>query len=210
MQIKKLTLRRNGFIGRLYQPDENQFPGKGFLIVGGGDGCYSVTKSVAAYFAHAGLTALAIAYWNKPGLPSEVSNIPLEIIEKPVGFLHDLGIQKVGMWGISKGAEYALLCASYFPNLISSVVAVSPSSHVIQGFQMTNSHHLLPKPIESSPFTYQGRPLPYVKTRDCSKRCLIESIKRRTVYFRPGYVHIYEEAEEKNRIPVENAVVQYY
>ena len=186
-----------------YQTDKNRFPGKAFLIVGGGDGNYSITKAVADYFARAGLTTLAVAYWNKPGLSYTVSKIPLETIEKPVKLLRKLGAQKVGMWGISKGAEYALLCGSYLPELISAVVAVSPASHVIQGFQTTNSHHLFPKPIETSPFTYQGIPLPYVKTQDCVKRCLIESVKRRSIYFRSGYEHIYDEPAKNTIIPVE-------
>lgn len=203
MEIQNFTLKQDGFIGRLCRPEDNHFPGKAFLVVGGGDGRYSITKAVAAYFAGAGLTALALAYWNQPGLPSEVAHIPLETIEKPVELLREQGAQKVGMWGISKGAELALLCGSYFPELISAVVAVSPASHVIQGFQMTNRHHLMTKPLETSPFTYQGNPLPYVKTQESAKRSLMESIRRRGIYFRPGYEHVYDAPPEETAIPVE-------
>ena len=138
-----------------------------------------------------------------PGLPSAVADIPLETIEKPVELLHKLGIQKIGMWGISKGAEFALLCGSYFPELISTVVAVSPASHVIQGFQMTNFHHLITKPLDASPFTYKGLPLPYLKTSASPKRCILESIERRSIHFRPGYERVYDEPAEEAHIPVE-------
>ena len=62
MEIQNFKLKHVGFTGRLYRPGENKFPGKALLIVGGGDGLYSITKAVAAYFAKNGLTALALAY----------------------------------------------------------------------------------------------------------------------------------------------------
>ena len=198
------NLQRDGFSGTLYQPDQNRFPGKAVIVVGGGDGMFSLTKGGAAQLARVGMTALALAYWNRPGLRDTFTEIPLEYAAKAAAFLHSKGIRKVGMWGISAGSEYTLLCGSYFPELFSALVAVSPCAAVIQGFQMSNRNHLFPRPIPSSPFTYKGKPLPYVKTEDLSKECMRQSFLRRTVYFKPGYAHNLERTTEENVIPVEN------
>ena len=204
MKEFKSNLQRDGFLGTLYQPDRNRFPGKAVIVVGGGDGMYSLTEGGAERLAREGMTALALAYWNRPGLRDTFTEIPLEYAEKAAAFLHSKGIKKVGMWGISAGAEYALLCGSYFPEQFSALVAVSPCAAVIQGFQMCNRTHLIPRPIQASPFTYGGKPLPYVRTVDRSRECIEESLRRRTVYFKLGYAHNFERTTEENVIRVEN------
>ena len=196
--------QRDGFLGMLYQPDQNRFPGKAVIVVGGGDGMFSFTDSVAERLAREGMTTLALAYWNKPGLRDTFTEIPLEYAAKAASFLLSKGIKKVGMWGISAGAEYTLLCGSFFPELFSALVAVSPCAAVIQGFQMCNRTHLFPKPVDASPFTYKGKPLAYVKTVDRSKECIRQSLRRRTVYFKPGYAHNFERTTEENVIRAEN------
>ncbi len=108
------------------------------------------------------------------------------------------------MWGISAGSEYTLLCGSCFPELFSALVAVSPCAAVIQGFQMSNRAHLFSKPIDASPFTYEGKPLPYLRTVDSAKECIRQSLRRRTVYYKPGYAHNFERTTEENVIHVEN------
>ena len=198
------NLQRDGFLGTLYQPDHNRFPGKAVIAAGGGDGMFSFTGSVAERFAQEGMTSLALAYWNKPGLRDTFTEIPLEYAAKAAAFLRSKGIREVGMWGISAGAEYTLLCGSFFPELFSALVAVSPCAAVIQGFQMCSRAHLVPRPIDASPFTYEGKPLPYVKTVDSSKECMWETFRRRTVYFKLGYADNFERTTEENVIHVEN------
>ena len=99
------NLQRDGFLGTLYQPDHNRFPGKAVIVAGGGDGMFSLTKGGARRLAQEGMTALALAYWNQPGLRDTFTEIPLHYAEKAAAFLHSKGIGKVGMWGISAGAE---------------------------------------------------------------------------------------------------------
>ena len=197
-------LERDGFLGTLYVPDRSAFPGKALIVVGGGDGQFSFTREAAQLFAGKGIPALALRYWNGPGLPREFTHIPLEYARKAAEFLHSRGFAKVGMWGISAGAEYTLVCGSHYPDLLSALVAVSPSSGVIQGFQFINRYHLLPRPIAASPFTKDGIPLPYVPTVDRHEECISKSIEKKTVYFKPGYRDNFRNASEENTIPVEN------
>ena len=42
--------------------------------------------------------------------------------------------EKVGLWGISKGAELALTAGSLLPKLVNAVIAVAPMNTVCQGF----------------------------------------------------------------------------
>ena len=45
-----------------------------------------------------------------------------------------MGYEKVGLWGISKGAELALLAGILLPGLVNAVISVAPMSTVCQGF----------------------------------------------------------------------------
>ena len=60
------------------------------------------------------------------GLPGRFSRVPLDYLEAAAKRLHDMGYEKVGLWGISKGAELALTAGSLLPNLVNAVIAVAP------------------------------------------------------------------------------------
>lgn len=64
-----------------------------------------------------GLTALALAYVMEEGLPKEFLRVPIDFLEAAAKRLHDMGYEKVGLWGISKGAELALTVGSLLPGL---------------------------------------------------------------------------------------------
>ena len=193
---------RDGFEGKLYVPDQTVFQGKALIVAGGGEGIYAVSKYIACQFARMGIPALALAYWNRPGLRDTFTNVPLETVRTAAEFLRNKGIRKIGMWGISKGAEYALLCGSYFPELISAVVAVSPSCACVQGFQFPNRNHLTARPLPGSAFSFEGRPLPYAPTRNVPREVLRKSIQRKTFCSLPTYAESIDRATEKSRIPV--------
>ncbi|HJB17039.1 MAG TPA: hypothetical protein IAA05_13550 [Candidatus Blautia excrementipullorum] len=71
-----------------------------------------------------GIAALGICYWNVDGLPKELVRVPVDPFEKAILWLKNRGYEKIIMYGISKGAELALLCASLMPD-ICGVVALS-------------------------------------------------------------------------------------
>ena len=68
-----------------------------------------------------------------------------------------MGYEKVGLWGISKGAELALLAGSLLPGLVNAVAAVAPMSTVCQGFAKGKGIELMP----GSSWSFHGREVPY-------------------------------------------------
>ena len=205
MTEQDFTLEQDGFIGSLYRPRQDAYPGKVVIMFGGSDGMYSLTKLVAQQYARRGLTVLALAYWRYPGLPNRFERIPIEILEKPARWLKANSYDNVGLWGISMGAEYALIAASLLPDLISCVVAVAPINIVGQGIDMGKrkggqKFGLLP----CSSWSFRGTELPYVKLRLDKRRIVLDSIKRRSACVRSCYEGVVESAPEEGRIKVEN------
>ena len=81
----------------------------------------------------------------------------MDYAEKAVAYLKHrapVHIAKIGMTGLSLGAEYTLLCASYLPE-ISCVAAVSGFDFVVEGCKnmLWRQHR--------SYFTYHGADVPY-------------------------------------------------
>ena len=131
---RTFSLKRDGFVGSLYQPERDKYPGKALICFSGSDGKYELTRKLAAVFQSHGLTTLALAYVMEEGLPDQFYHVPIDMLETAAKRLHDMGYDKVGLWGISKGAELALTAASLLPGIVNAVVAVAPISTVCQGF----------------------------------------------------------------------------
>lgn len=72
---------------------------------------------LAEVFRDKGLTAMALAYVLEEGLPDRFSRVPIDLIEGAAKRLHDMGYEKVGLWGISKGAELALTAGKIMDRL---------------------------------------------------------------------------------------------
>ena len=43
----EFTLEKDGFIGALYRPERDEYPGKAVIMFGGSDGIYNLTKLAA-------------------------------------------------------------------------------------------------------------------------------------------------------------------
>lgn len=67
---------------------------------------------LARVFQTHGLTALGFAYAMEDGLPRQFYRVPIDPLETAAIRLHNMGYEKVGLWGISKGAELALTAGS--------------------------------------------------------------------------------------------------
>lgn len=46
-------------------------------------------------------------------MPEQCSCIPVDLLEAVAKQLHNMGYEKVGVWGISKGAELTLTAGSF-------------------------------------------------------------------------------------------------
>ena len=105
-----------------------------------------------------GIAALGLCYWNVPGLPDELIEVSIEPIERAVAYLRQRGFDRVGIYGISKGGELALLAASLMPQ-ITCAVAISPLACTMPG--ITGNKSLAGKGLsDRSSWTWRGEPVP--------------------------------------------------
>lgn len=150
-------VKQDGFHGELFCPLEDQYPGKVLICFSGSDGKFELARRLAQVFQTYGLTALAFAYVREEGLPRQFYRVPIDPLEAAAIRLHDMGYEKAGLWGLSKGAELALTAGSLLPELINAVVAVSPMNTVCQGFIMNKGISIAP----GSSWSFHGEEVPY-------------------------------------------------
>lgn len=147
----------DGFYGELFRPEQDDYPGKVLICFSGSDGKFQLTRMLAQVFQARGLTVLALAYVMEEGLPRQFYHVPIDLLEAAAKRLHDMGYEKVGLWGISKGAELALTAGSLLPGLINGVVAVAPMNTVCQGFATGKGITIL----LGSSWSFHGEEVPY-------------------------------------------------
>ena len=150
-------MKADGFHAELFRPEQDKYPGKVLVCFSGSDGRFEWSRKVAAVFQAHGLTTLALAYVMEEGLPDCFYHVPIDPLETAAKRLHGMGYEKVGLWGISKGAELALTAGSLLPGLVNAVVAVAPMSIVCQGFTKKKGIKILP----GSSWSFHGKELPY-------------------------------------------------
>lgn len=173
-------VKTDGFYGELFLPQEDKYPKKVLICFSGSDGGVELARALAEVFQAHGLTTLALAYALGEDLPQQFARVPVDFLEAAAKRLHDMGYEKVGLWGISKGAELALLAGSLLPGLVNAVIAVSPMNTVCQGFVKQKGIAFVPE----SSWTFHGEDIPY-STYGMDKfplgHILWESIKLRDV-----------------------------
>lgn len=119
-----------GRVGRLFLPasanQRSRLPG--MVVLSGSGGGFDLDK--AAVLSRHGFATLALAYFGFPPLPTWLNRVPLEYIESALDWLAaqpEIDPKRMGMLGVSRGSELALLAASRF-STIRAVVAYAPSS----------------------------------------------------------------------------------
>lgn len=120
-------------VANLHRPaGDGLFPA--VLVIGGSGGGIGWQDATGELLAGHGYAALALAYFGMPGLPAQLEGIPLEYFTEAVDYLARqplVDAARIGVVGVSKGGEAALLLASRDPRL-RAVVAFVPSSVVFQ------------------------------------------------------------------------------
>ena len=126
------------------------------LLLGGSEGG-EVMGRVAPRFSARGFVAASVAYFNAPGLPATLQLIPVETVGRALKALvarPDVDSNHIGILGVSKGGEFALLAASTYQQ-IHAVVAVVPSPFAWEGIAQGPS-----QPVSS--WSLDGLPVPFV------------------------------------------------
>jgi nucleolar protein 56 len=143
-------------VGELFEPP-GEDPAPGVLALHGSEG--RPLGLHAAMLAQRGFTVFAPQYFFGPGLSDTLEEVPLEYIETAIDWLldHDRTTgDQVGLYGVSKGAELALLTGSEYAS-VGPVVSVAGSGLVWAG--VTSSENSL---SNTSSWSRDGDPVPYI------------------------------------------------
>lgn len=171
-----VSIRTDGLVGTWFPPAGGK-RGPAILVIGGSEGGETGSRRVARAFAEQGYGAFALAWFKAPGLPEQLQDVPLEYFDKAVDWLEAHALvdaKRVGLYGISKGGEAALLVATRRPD-IRAVVAAVPSSVVWQGInpadytQVRSSFSLAGKPVAFLPYDMGA---PFTSILDLYQRSL--------------------------------------
>ncbi len=190
------TVKRDALEGDLvgelfYTEGANDAPGVIFL--GGSGGGMAWAQRSAALLAEQGFVALAVAYFNAEGLPSDLVEVPVEYVDAAIDTLKAharVDADRIGLVGYSKGAELALLMATRRDD-VRALVAFAPGSAVFQGFRRPDF------PVISSWSEY-GEGLPFVPNAYDDR--FFETFDGMYLWYRTLRQH---EAFDKAAIPVE-------
>jgi BAAT / Acyl-CoA thioester hydrolase C terminal. len=167
------SVKNEGFDGVLYQVDNKK--DKIIIVMSGSNGGLKMTKQVAESYYKNGIPALALGLFKTKETPKELVSVPVEYVEKAIKYLKQQGYQKIGIDGMSKGSEMALLAASMFSD-ISCVIARVPSYFISEGLARKGNKRA---PSGTSCWSYNGKDFPYApyKTRTINLYKIIKEEK---------------------------------
>lgn len=116
-----------GVSGRLYVPAE--YPAPAVVVIGGSGG--RLNEVYPMLLADRGYAVLSLAYFNAPGLPATLDEVPVETVSRALDYLAERpevnqGVG-FGVLGVSRGSELAMLAAIH-DQRIRAVAGVVPSS----------------------------------------------------------------------------------
>lgn len=132
----------------------------GVLVLAGSSG--RIERERCRLLARKGMTALSIRWFGGPGQPPGICEVPLETFVSALGRLRAEGARRIGVLGVSKGAEAALHLSVLQPG-VDAVVALSPTA--VTWANVGPGRDGLTRPQRSS-WTWRGEPLPFVPYDD--------------------------------------------
>ena len=156
-----LRPRTSGVYGEFFSPASTTERRPAVLVFGGSEGGLTTGEDAALLASH-GYPALALAYFAEPGLPGNLSRIPLEYFARALRLLAgEPGVNrsKLVVFGTSRGSEAAQLLGVHYPQLVHAVVALVPSNHAICGIpRFTGQANVS---CIGPAWTFRGQPIPY-------------------------------------------------
>lgn len=187
-EITSKAIDNESFVGRLYEPPENG-PTHPVVVLHGSSG--TPADGIARLLASHGFEALAVQYFDWRGqhekLPAGLERVPMESVENAVLWMSDRGdasTNEVGIFGMSKGGELALLLGSRVET-VGPVVSVNGSGIVWAGI---SQREFPPGPS----WVTDGEPVPYVPFVDDDSVWDVEP----PMEMEPGYSKSFEVANE--------------
>jgi dienelactone hydrolase len=168
------------FAGTICAPNDGK-KHAAMLLLGGGEGGDSM-GGAASDFARHGYVAASVAYFGLPGLPQTLVSVPVETVKHAIDTLSarpDVNSVKLGILGVSKGGELALLAASTYPQ-IKVVVAIVPSPFAFMGLGKNET--------EGCSWSLDGKDLPCIPgDATAGMHVVRELVEHQPVAFAPFY-----------------------
>ncbi len=149
-------------------------PRRVVVILHGADGGTEAGERFGPVLARLGYAAVGLPYyspdWGEFGPPKALPELPGSFLDIRVDQLAGLrealstmpgvDVERFGLFGASKGAEFALIAASRYP-WIDSVVAYSPTDVVWEGWGL----EVVEAEGTRSSFSFDGQPLAFMPYR---------------------------------------------
>ncbi len=149
---------------RLYRPRGDR-PLPLVIVLGGSEGGLATGRALAPRFAEMGYAALALPYYNPPWTGEDLPGLPQAFVDIPADRLAavrdwaqgrgDIAADRIAVYGVSKGGEFAMLAAARHPWL-RAIVGIVPSDVVWEGWGTRAAEG------STSSFAWQGEPLAFV------------------------------------------------
>ncbi|MEM7662886.1 MAG: acyl-CoA thioesterase/BAAT N-terminal domain-containing protein [Pseudomonadota bacterium] len=169
-EIKTLDLG-DEFPGAIYAIPTGDGPHPVIIVLGGSEGNDRTARNMVPHFASRGYLAVGVPYYSPawgdqpqqiPGLPRAFAELPVDYLEGITAHIKTLEVadpHRIGIWGVSKGAEYALLAGQLIGDY-AAIAAIVPTDVVWEGWGTDT--------ITSS-FSWRGEPLPFVPYKGMSE-----------------------------------------
>jgi dienelactone hydrolase len=160
--VTKLQPPAAPFAGILYEHPATQKRPIVITLTGSAGG---IDPWIAPWVVSQGYDVLSLGYFNAEGLPPNLLEVPLEYFLDALQWCEKrASASPLGIVGVSKGAEAALLIASYFPDHVRAVGAWLPTHVVWEGIDTRGRLGRDPnfQAPGKSGWSLHGKPLPYV------------------------------------------------
>lgn len=141
------------------------------IVLSGSEGGLEHPRKLAKYLQDNGIPALALGYFKTKHSVNNLNKIELENIKAAIKWLKNLGYDKIGIEGCSKGAEYAAAAAIEFHEL-SCVILKIPSWFYSEGMNGTI-------PSGTGCWSYRGKEIPYTPYKTRKLPVIKEMIKHK-------------------------------
>ncbi|ABC63650.1 acyl-CoA thioester hydrolase/BAAT C-terminal domain-containing protein [Erythrobacter litoralis] len=153
--------------GAFFAVPEGTGPFPAIILLGGSEGGDSTARRMAPRFLAQGYAIFGLPYYSPawgdreqqfPALSDAFDGIAIEKAEMARAWLaerDEVRADDIGIWGVSKGGEFALLAGSYLDGF-AAIAAIVPSDVVWEGWGPGRESGTV------SSFSWQGEPLPFV------------------------------------------------
>lgn len=179
--LRITQVRAEGFAGVYAAPADGHTHPVVLLLHGSEGGNLDDARALAVRFAGQGYAALSVIYfaWDLAkvgGVASAHVNTPIELLRRArdwVALQPEADTGRLGVYGHSKGAEFAEVAAVRYP-WIKAVVACVPTDVVWEGYghddERNRQENRGAAPVLMSSWSFAGKPLPYVQLRVFDRR----------------------------------------